>query len=340
MPNGTPVREYTLTNQNGMVLKLLNLGGIITSLMVPDKHGDYQDIVLGYTSSADYISGNPNYFGAIIGRYGNRIANAEFNLDNEIYSLEANHISSNLHGGSQGFHTKIWDVEILENTVFQTLKLTYKSPDGEAGFPGNLLVNVYYTLTHNNELHISYEATTDKKTIVNLTQHTYFNLSGDFTKEVVDHECQFNADFFIPIDEEAIPNGIIESVENTVFDFRSFKKIGTDINAKDLQIKYGGGYDHTLVINGSGFRSLGEIVHRESGRKMQIFTDQPGFQLYTGNFLESDIACKSDAKLKKRTGFCIETQCFPNTPNQMEFPSAVLTPNNIYRTKTVFKFSV
>lgn len=340
MPDGTLVKEFTLTNQNGMSLKVINLGGIITSVSTPDKNGVFQDIILGYSDSADYILGNPNYFGAIIGPYANRIAGGKFKINHQVYNLEVNDGENTLHGGNSGFHNQIWDVEILQNTVFQTLKLTYISPDGKGGFPGNLKVIVYYTLTNNDELQITYQATTDKTSIINLTQHAYFNLSGDFSKEILDHECQFNASSFIPIDKNAIPLGNVKSVENSAFDFRISKKIGEHINSEEEQIQVGKGYDHTMVMDGDGFRYFGEIFHTTSGRVMQIFSDQSGFQLYSGNHLESDIRCKTDEKLKKRTGFCIETQAFPDSPNQAEFPKFILNPNETYRTKTVFKFLI
>lgn len=337
---GDSIRKYTLTNKNGMKVEVINFGGIITSLTAPDKNGKYEDVVLGFTKAEDYFNGNPYYFGALIGRYGNRIANAEFSLEGKTYKIDKNDGPNSLHGGKEGFHTKFWNIEPVKDAKFPTLKLTYTSADGEEGYPGKMTTTVLYTLTDEDAVEISYEAVTDKATVVNLTQHSYFNLSGNFTKTVTDHELQINADQFLPVNETLIPTGEQKPVKGSPFDFTVSKAIGKDINADDDQLKKGKGYDHNWILNGKGMRSIAKVCHPESGRMMEVLTDEPGVQFYSGNFLDGKFETKTGGKNEFRTGFCLETQHFPDSPNQSGFPSTELKPGQKYHTKTIYKFSV
>lgn len=337
---GDSIKKFTLTNKNGMMVEVINFGGIITSLTAPDKNGKYADVVLGFTKPEEYFNGNPYFFGALIGRYGNRIANARFTLEGKTYDVDKNDSPNSLHGGKEGFNTKFWNIEPVKDAQFPTLKLTYISADGEEGFPGKLTTTVFYTLTDDNALEISYEAETDKPTIVNLTQHSYFNLSGNFTKEITDHELQINGDKFLPVNENIIPVGEQKSVKGSPFDFTVSKPIGKDINADDEQLKRGKGYDHNWILNGSGLRSIAKVYHPESGRMMEVLTDEPGVQFYSGNFLDGKFDTKTGGKYQKRTGFCLETQHFPDSPNQPSFPSTELKPGEKYQSKTIYKFSV
>ncbi|MEY8759054.1 aldose epimerase family protein [Chryseobacterium tongliaoense] len=337
---GDSIKKYTLTNKNGMKVEVINYGGIITSLTAPDKDGKYNDVVLGFTKPEDYFNGNPYYFGALIGRYGNRIANAKFILDGKTYSIDKNDGPNSLHGGKQGFHTKVWAAELVKDAKFPTLKLIYTSADGEEGFPGKLTTTVLYTLTDDNALEISYEAISDKATVVNLTQHSYFNLSGNFTQPVTDHELQIDANKFLPVNETLIPTGEEKDVKNTPFDFTVSKTIGKDINADDDQLKKGKGYDHNWILNGKGLRTIAKVYHPASGREMEVISDQPGVQFYSGNFLDGKYDTKTGGKNTVRTGFCLETQHYPDSPNQPSFPSTELKPGEKYQTKTIYKFSV
>lgn len=337
---GDSVKQYTLTNKNGMKVEVINYGGIITSLMAPDKNGKYQDVVLGFTKPEDYFNGNPYFFGALIGRYGNRIANAKFILEGKTYELDKNDGPNSLHGGKEGFDTKIWTVEPVKDAQFPTLKLTYVSADGEEGFPGKLTTTVLYTLTDDNALEISYEATTDKATVVNLTQHSYFNLSGNFTQSITDHELQLNAEKFLPVNSTIIPTGEEKDVKGTPFDFTVSKPIGKDIGSNDEQIRLGQGYDHNWILEGKGLRTIATVYHPATGRMMEVMTDQPGVQFYSGNFLDGKYETKTGGKYEKRNGFCLETQHYPDSPNQKAFPSTELKPGQKYQTKTIYKFSV
>ncbi|MDQ0782507.1 aldose epimerase family protein [Chryseobacterium sp. W4I1] len=339
-PKGDSIKKYTLTNKNGMKVEVINFGGIITSLTAPDKNGKYEDVVLGFTKPEGYFNGNPYYFGALIGRYGNRIANAKFTLDGKTYEIDKNDGSNSLHGGKEGFHTRFWNIEPVKDAKFPTLKLTYISADGEEGYPGKLTTTVFYTLTDDNALEISYEAETDKPTVVNLTQHSYFNLSGNFTKPITDHELQINADQFLPVNETLIPTGEQKAVKGTSFDFTVSKAIGKDVNADDDQLKKGKGYDHNWILNGKGMRSIAKVYHQGTGRLMEVLTDEPGVQFYSGNFLDGKFDTKTGGKNEFRTGFCLETQHFPDSPNQASFPSTELKPRQKYHSKTIYKFSV
>ncbi|QWT87018.1 galactose mutarotase [Chryseobacterium sp. PCH239] len=339
-PKGDSIKKYTLSNKNGMKVEVINFGGIITSLTAPDRNGKYEDVVLGFTKPEGYFDGNPYYFGALIGRYGNRIANAKFTLDGKTYEINKNDGPNSLHGGKEGFHTRFWNIEVVKDAKFPTLKLSYTSADGEEGYPGKLTTTVFYTLTDDNALEISYEAETDKPTVVNLTQHSYFNLSGNFTKTITDHELQINADHFLPVNETLIPTGEQKAVKGTPFDFTVSKPIGKDISADDDQLKKGKGYDHNWILNGKGLRSIAKVYHQGTGRLMEVFTDEPGVQFYSGNFLDGKFDTKTGGKNEFRTGFCLETQHFPDSPNQPSFPSTELKLGQKYQSKTIYKFSV
>tara|TARA_B100000674_G_scaffold496615_1_gene527345 strand:+ start:769 stop:1908 length:1140 start_codon:yes stop_codon:yes gene_type:complete len=334
------VYQFVLSNENGMEVSIINYGGIITSLKAKDRHGKYQDIVLGFNSLAPYEDENP-YFGALIGRYGNRIAKGAFRLDDKTYNLDINNAPNHLHGGLKGFHKVVWNPKEIINDTNVSLELTYLSKHMEEGYPGNLDVKVTYTLNNKDELHVLYEAETDKKTIINLTQHSYFNLSGDFSEDILNHEIKINADAFLPVDETLIPTGEIRSVEGSPFDFRNLKLIGRDIDSNDNQIKFGKGYDHCWVINNqdAGLRHVASLYHSQTGRIMEIESDQPGIQFYSGNFLDGTLESKGEGYYNYRTGLCLETQQYPDSPNQKNFPSVVLNPNEKYITKTIFKFS-
>ncbi len=335
------VEKYTLKNEKGMEVSIITYGGIITHWTAPDKNNTYQDIVLGYNTLAEYEESNP-YFGALIGRYGNRIAKGKFTLDGTEYTLATNNDANHLHGGVKGFDKVVWSASETQTDSTASVVLTYLSKDMEEGYPGNLQTKVIYTLTNNNELLVDYEATTDKKTIVNLTQHSYFNLSGDFSKTILDHEIAINADKYIPVDATLIPTGELRDVTNTPFDFRIAKTIAKDIDAKDDQLTKGLGYDHCWVLNNQneGMRLTSSAYEKESGRLLEIYSDEPGIQLYTGNFLDGTLPSKNGGTYAYRTGFCLETQHYPDSPNQKEFPSTVLNPGETYKSNTTFKFSV
>jgi aldose 1-epimerase len=335
------VDSYTLKNQQGMEVTIITYGGIITSLKVPNKENISEDVVLGYDSLVQYTRSNP-YFGALIGRFGNRIAKGKFSLDGVEYQLATNDGANHLHGGVKGFDKVVWEASEEKTDSTASLILTYLSKDMEEGYPGNLQTKVIYTLTSNNVLDVSYEATSDKKTIVNLTQHSYFNLSGDFSKTILDHEITINAEKFIPVDATLIPTGALKEVANTPFDFRVAKTVGQDINANDEQLERGLGYDHCWVLNNQneGMRLASTVYEKESGRFLEIFSDEPGIQFYTGNFLDGTLPGKQGGTYAYRTGFCLETQHYPDAPNQNDFPSVVLNPGEKYETKTSFKFSV
>lgn len=338
--NGDEIKKYTLINKNGMQAEIINYGGIVTSLTAPDRNGKYEDVVLGFTKPENYFNDNGYFFGALIGRYANRIAHAEFSLEGEVFTVDKNDKSNCLHGGRKGFHTQIWKVEPIENNGFSAVRLTYTSQNGESGFPGKLLVTVTYTLTDDNALEIFYEATTDKTTVINLTHHSYFNLSGDFSKTIVDHEVQINADQFLPINGSSIPTGEKMMVKGTPFDFTSFKKIGEDIDKQNEQLEKANGYDHNWILNGEGLRTIAKVYHSETGRAMEVISDQPGVQFYSGNFLDGKYETKTGGKNTSRTGFCMETQHYPDAPNQPSFPSTELKPGEKYQSQTIYKFSV
>jgi len=332
LADGTSIDKYTLTNENGMMIDIITYGGIITSWTAPDKKGRYHNVVLGYDELASYLKGHP-YFGAIVGRYGNRIAEGKFTLDGQTYELEKNLPPHHLHGGLVGFDKMVWEAKVSKGARSVSLILSHTSKDMTGGFPGNLETTVTYTLTHENALEIDYHATTDKPTIVNLTQHSYFNLSGDFTRDIHDHELQMSAEQILVTDDKLIPTGEIPNVKGTPFDFTATKVIGRDIDQLNEQLGYGGGYDHCWVFGSQGqLDKVATLSHPSSGRSMEVFTTEPGMQLYTGNFLEGDY--------KKRSALCLETQHYPDAPNHPSFPSTVLRPGEVYQSKTVYKFSV
>jgi aldose 1-epimerase len=348
LPDGRAVTLFELTNANGMVVRLLDYGGTVQSIEVPDTDGNLADVVLGYDDLAGYL-GQSSYFGTIIGRYGNRIGGARFELDGETYELLANDGPNHLHGGAVGFDKVLWSAESLESPSGAGVTLSYESVDGEEGYPGNLAVEVDYLLTDANELVIDYRATTDRATIVNLTNHSYFNLSGADT--ITDHEMWINAGHFTPVDKRLIPTGEIRDVADSPFDFRYPKPIGRDIEADDQQLGYGGGYDHNYVLRKPqiaevpGGRPGGimtfeaaRVVEPASGRVLEVETSEPGMQFYSGNFLNPEIVGKGGRVYDRRSGFCLETQHFPDSPNKPEFPSTVLRPGEQYRSRTIYRF--
>ncbi|MDW5290650.1 aldose epimerase family protein [Formosa sp. PL04] len=332
-PKGQEVDLYTLKNANGMQVDVITFGGIITTLKVPNKENMFENVVLGYDTFEPYLT-NPTFFGAIIGRYGNRIANGKFTLNGTDYNLAKNNGPNNLHGGNKGFDKAIWSAEPIDGAETVALKLTYLSTDMEEGFPGNLKTTVVYTLTADNALEVYYQATTDKITIVNLTQHSYFNLSGDFSKTILKEEVMIDADRYIPTDETAIPTGELASVSGTPFDFTSAKTVEKDINADHIQIKNGSGFDHCWVLNNQnkGVRLVATVHDKSNGRFLEVATDEPGIQFYTANFLETPFA--------PRTALCLETQHYPDSPNRAEFPTTILKPGETYKSQTNFKFSI
>ena len=332
---------YSFKNENGMQVDIINYGGIITSLKVPDKNGETENIVLGYSKLKDYINENP-YFGSIIGRYGNRIAKGKFNLNGNQYTLATNNDENHLHGGNIGFDKVIWEAETKINSNSSSLILKYLSRDMEEGYPGNLYTTVTYKITNDNSVEIKYEAQTDKTTVINLTQHSYFNLSGDFNQSILNHKVKINANQFLPVNKSLIPTGNKLNVSMTPFDFRNYKEIKKDINADDLQLNYGNGYDHCWVLNDykNGYRLIASAFDKESGRLMEVYSDQPGLQFYTGNFLDGSLPQKEEGFYDFRSGFCMETQHFPNSPNQPDFPSVTLNPNEKYYSKTSYKFKI
>ena len=338
--DGEAVAKYTLENKDGIQVDIITYGGRITSLRTPDKDGKMENVILGFDSIGQYEKENP-FFGALVGRYGNRIAKGKFSLDGTEYKLAQNNGENSLHGGVKGFDKQVWDANTEEGDDSVKLILTYLSADMEEGFPGNLNTTVTYTLNKDNSLDVLYEAETDKKTVVNLTQHAYFNLSGDFSKLILDHMVEIDADTFIPVDSGLIPTGELRPVEGTPFDFREAKLIGNDIDADNEQIKLGGGYDHCWVLNSqsAGYRSVASAYHPETGRNLEVLTDEPGIQFYTGNFLDGTLPAPNGGTYAQRSGFCLETQHYPDSPNQPEFPSVTLEPGDTYSTKTTFKFS-
>jgi aldose 1-epimerase len=299
---------------------------------------------LGYDSLSSYLKSSP-YFGSLIGRYGNRIAKGKFTLDGNTYTLVQNNEENHLHGGLKGFDKIFWNIEVLNDSTSASIKLTYESADGEEGYPGKLQAEVVYTLTDDNELKIDYKAVTDKKTIVNLTQHSYFNLSGNESPDIMSHELMMDADHFLPVDKTLIPTGVLKPVANTPFDFKTSTRIGARIDQQDEQLKFGGGYDHCWVLN--NYDSTSDVVRKvaslyepNSGRLMEVFTTEPGLQFYSGNFLDGTLTGKNGVRYMHRYGLCLETQHFPDSPNKPEFPSVVLNPGEEYRTSTVYRFSV
>jgi len=338
------VRQYTLKNTHGMELRVLDYGGIIVSLAVPDRTGRVDDVVLGFDRLEDYERSSP-YFGAIIGRFSNRIARGRFTLDGRAYTLATNDGPNHLHGGVKGFDKVVWDVSPFERQDSTGLVLRYTSPDSEEGYPGTLRTTVTYTLTEGNELIFDYEATSDRATPVNLTQHSYFNLAGEGEGDVLDHVLTLNANSFTPVDSTLIPTGEIRSVAGTPFDFRAPTAIGARIDQDDEQLRCGRGYDHNFVLDKdpgapASTTFAARVFEPSSGRVMEVHTTEPGVQFYSGNFLDGTLRGKKGAVYSPRSGFTLETQHFPDSPNHPQFPSTTLMPGREYRSRTVLRFTV
>ncbi len=339
VPDGYEVTEFTLKNSHGIELKVINYGCTITSLKVPDRDGVFADIVLGYDHLEGYLQSNA-YIGCVVGRFANRIANGKFSLEGKEYALAPNLPPHHLHGGVKGFSHAVWDAEEIYTEEGVGIRFRHLSPDGDEGYPGNLHVEVMYMLSDDDTLSFAYHALTDQPTIINLAQHTYFNLQGG-KEHILDHQLMIHADYFLPVAETMIPTGEIRKVDGSPFDFRKQKAVGLDIEHHDSQLEIGHGYDHCWVFNNPS----GEMQHAatlydpSSGRKMDLYTTEPGIQLYTANFLQSKVAGKTNVALTPRSGLCLETQHFPDSPNHPEFPSVVLQPGEKYRSKTLLKFS-
>lgn len=336
---GEPITRSTLRNRQGIEVAVINYGGIITTLRTPDRDGHIGDIVLGFDTLAEYIDHNP-FFGCIAGRYANRIADGRFALDGTTYQLATNNGPNHLHGGIRGFDKRVWQVEAMEGEEESSVRLTYVSEDGEEAYPGTVTAVVTYTLNQQNQLSLRYQATTDKPTILNLTNHTYFNLAG--YGSILDHVVQIDADRYTPVSAALIPTGNLATVGGTPFDFRNAKAIGARIEEEHEQLQFGGGYDHNWVLNHSALTGSPAITVTEatSGRRLDVHTTQPGVQFYTGNMMPDSLPGKGGATYVKRTGFCLETQHFPDSPNQPTFPSTVLRPGETYDETTVFTFGL
>ena len=339
MPNGAAVELYTLTNAKGMQAGIITYGGTVVSLTAPDRNGKYADVVLGMDDLAGYMKATA-FFGALIGRYGNRIGHAQFTLEGQTYKLPGNDNGNTLHGGPAGFDKHVWSAVPGTSADGETLELTYVSKDGEAGFPGTLKCKVVYTLTAKNELKIDYTATTDKPTVVNLTNHSYFNLAGQGEGDILTHEVMIDAASFTPVDRTLIPTGELRPVAGTPFDFTKPTAVGARIEAADEQIKFGGGYDHNWVLNKGkgGLTKAAEVHETKTGRVMEVWTTEPGLQFYTGNFLNNRVHGKGKTYMR-RGALCMETQHYPDSPNKPSFPSTELKPGETYHTTTIYRFS-
>ncbi|MGZ3872988.1 MAG: aldose epimerase family protein [Mucilaginibacter sp.] len=336
--NGKQTHLYILKNKHGMEAAITNYGGRVVSLLVPDKDGKLTDVVLGFDSVGGFQKSTERYYGATIGRYGNRIAKGKFKIDGKDYQSTINNAPNMLHGGKNGFQEMVWDAKLIDSS---TLELTYLSKDGEEGFPGNLKVKVTYSLTDDNAFKAEYEATTDKKTVVNLTNHAFFNLNGESSGTVLNHLLQVDADKYVPVDSTLIPTGNLEPVAGTPFDFLKPATIGSRINDDNQQLKNGKGYDHNFVLNKHDMKTpVATVTGDKSGIKMEVFTEEPGLQFYSGNFMKGLNAMKHGKKDEYRTSFALETQHFPDSPNQPSFPSTLLKPGQVYKTQSIYKFSV
>ena len=337
MPDGAAIRIYTLTNKNKLQARIADYAGVVVSLNAPDRNGRMADVVLGFDTLPEYLANPTQYFGAIIGRYGNRIGAARFTLNGVEYKLPKNNGENSLHGGGDGFFKRVWKPRVLPDGG---LELSYLSKDGEEGYPGNLSVTVTYRLTDANELKIDYAATTDKDTVVNLTNHSYFNLKGAGSGDILGHNLMLNAERFTPVDKGLIPTGDLLGVAGTPFDFRKLTAIGARIEQNDEQLKIGAGYDHNWVLNKSGnaLTLAARVEEPSSGRTLEVYTSEPGIQFYSGNFLDGSVKGKGGKVYGHRSAFCLETQHFPDSPNRPAFPSTVLKPGQRYQSATVYRF--
>jgi aldose 1-epimerase len=338
MPDGREVKLITLRNRNGMEVAVTNYGAIVQRIVVPDRDGEFADVTLGFDTLDDHLGEHP-YFGAVVGRYANRIAGGKFSIGGTEYTLATNNGPNSLHGGIKGFDKVLWDV--LSEDITNSVTLRYVSADGEEGYPGTLTATVVYTLTDENELRIDYSAESDKPTPVNLSNHTYFNLAGN--GDVLEHEVMIAADRFTPVDSTLIPLGTLRPVDGTPFDFRRPTAIGERIGQGDTQLEYGMGYDHNWVLNrepgGEGLFMAARVHEPQSGRVMEVLTTEPGLQFYTGNFLDGSVVGKGGKAYEHRSGFCMETQHYPDSPNQPDFPSTILAPGEVYESTTIYRFS-
>jgi aldose 1-epimerase len=339
LSDGTPVDLYTLRNPAGVEARVITYGGIIVSLKTPGRDGTFGDIVLGFDSLQGYVHDSP-YFGAIVGRYANRIAKGRFMLDGKTYSLPINNPPNSLHGGDRGFDKVVWEAKPQELADGVRLLLSHISPDGDQGYPGTLRAQVTYTLTDKDELSVEYHATTDKATPINLSQHTYFNLTGNAQRDVLGHVLTLIADRYTPVDSTLIPTGELAPVAGTPFDFRTPTAIGARIEVKDEQLRRGRGYDHNFVLSrsGTGLAHAAHVAEASSGRVLDVYTTEPGVQFYSGNFLDGTVHGKQGRVYRFRDGFCLETQHFPDSPNKPQFPSTILRPGQEFSSKTVFVF--
>ncbi len=341
MPDGTVIESFTLTNAQGMEVRAITYGGIITSIRVPDRAGKLDDVVLGYDNLEGYLAKSP-FFGAIIGRYGNRIGKASFTLDGKTYPLAKNNGPNHLHGGIKGFDKVVWQGTPFHNADGTGVVFQYTSPDGEEGYPGTVKARVTYTLNDRNELAVDYDATSDKPTPLNMTQHSYFNLTGG-SRDVLDHQVMIYAGNYTPVDPTLIPTGVIAPVDGTPFDFRKSTAIGLRIDQDDEQLRFGKGYDHNFVLDvlqSERMHPAARVVDPSSGRVLDVLTTEPGLQFYTGNNLDGSITGTAGHVYQKRSGFCLETQHYPDSPNKPSFPSTIISPAEPYKSRTVFAFSV
>jgi aldose 1-epimerase len=336
--DGTPVEIFTLTSVGGMEVRTMPYGATIVSIRVPDRNGRVADVALGFDTFDEYITKKPPYFGVIAGRYANRIAKGRFTLDGKTYRLATNNGPNHLHGGVTGFDKKLWRAELFERNGTAGVVYTLTSPDGDEGYPGTLTPTVTYSDSASNAMTVDYEATADRATPVNLTQHTYFNLAGEGSGDILGHILTIDADRFTPVDDSLIPTGVIAPVDRTPFDFRTPTAVGARIDGDDVQLRRGGGYDHTWVLNGTGLRHAARLADPASGRTLDVSTTEPGVQFYTGNFLDG-IAGKANHTYSRRGALCLETQHFPDSPNHSNFPSTIVRPGTPFRSQTVFSFS-
>lgn len=340
-PDGAAIDMYVLKNKNGVEADVINFGATLVSLKVPDRSGNLADVVLGHKDIDGYVDGKA-YLGATIGRYANRIANGTFTLDGKTYQIPKNDGNNSLHGGLKGFNKRVWTAHEVNAPNAQAIRFSYLSKDGEEGFPGSLNVEVTYSLTNDNALRIEYSANTDKDTVVNLTNHSYFNLAGEGNGDILGTQLTLHANQFTPVNETLIPTGELRAVKDTPFDFTSATAIGARINQDNEQLKFGKGYDHNWVLisgKGAGPRLAAEAYESKSGRLLQVLTTEPGIQVYTGNFLDGSIQGKSGVPYNHRSAFCLETQHFPDSPNHPNFPSTVLKPGQRFHSITIYKFS-